>query len=204
MPHTHTHTHTIDFQAYFQRRSQDVKSPHFASQSISVPYKHHSDSLITMSLSVCVCVCVCVGLRVCEHPKLSHEPVIDPRSLVACAEDHANKITTLQTGRGDLARWATETTNSSSSSDVYSQMQNYTCQSKFGPLHYFTAGVTHYFHTMKRSASEWAKWRLWKVTFMASSSVFWEVLNWGLTTCCHLGTHLSQSRPGFHQVLISS
>lgn len=142
-----------------------------------MPYKQHSDSLSM-------------------HPKQSHEPVIDPRSLVACAEDHANKITTLQTRRGDLACWATETTNSS---NIYEANANYTCHSKFGPLQYFTAGVTQYFHTVKRKASEWVPkpQRNTDIAFVTSSPlVFWEIspLRWGFTTCCRPGTgYWSQS-----------
>lgn len=80
------------------------------------------------------------------YPKWSHEPVIDPRSPVACTEDQTNKITTLQTRRGDLA---TDTTN------TREHLKANARHSKFVPLQYFTAGVTQYFHTMKREACEW-------------------------------------------------
>lgn len=125
------------------RRSHDVKHTHTHTKKNhhALPLCHINTTLILSSMWVWVCVCI-------HAPQTSYEPVIDLRPLVACAEDHANKITTLQTRRGDLARWADQ------QQQHLEPNANYTCHSKFGPLQYFTAGVTQYFHTMRRNA-EW-------------------------------------------------
>lgn len=73
-----------------------------------------------------------------------------PRSLVACAEDHLNKIT-----KATNTTWRLSPLSHQQQRQHLEPNANYTCHSKFGPLHYFTAGVTQYFHTMKRKANEW-------------------------------------------------